>query len=320
MAKRVNGAIRAAGGVLWRSISTDRGGEPLVEVALIHRPRYDDWSLPKGKLAPGESEIEGAVREVWEETGFRVRMGRPIGEIRYMKRNSWGEERPKVVRYWAMHADGGQFLPNNEVDELRWLPLNEARELLTHPRDREILEKFVRGPALLRTVLLVRHATAGNRAEWTGDDHLRPLDERGRRQAEGLVRVLARFEVREIVSADFVRCVESVEPLADAIGLTIKQEPLLSELGYPGHEDAAVELIRGLGATDSSAVACTQGDVIPDLLKRLARTDHVDLPESLAYKKASTWVLSFDGERLFAAHHIPPPRIEDSAAHPSPSA
>src|ERR671919_800445 len=94
MAKRMNGAIRAAGGVLWRSISKDRGGEPVVEVAVIHRPRYDDWSLPKGKLAPGESEIEGAVREVWEETGFRVRMGRPIGEIRYLKRNSFGAERP----------------------------------------------------------------------------------------------------------------------------------------------------------------------------------------------------------------------------------
>jgi 8-oxo-(d)GTP phosphatase len=317
MAKRMNGAIRAAGGVLWRSISRDRGGEPLVEVALIHRPRYDDWSLPKGKLAPGESEIEGAVREVWEETGFRVRMGRPIGEIRYVKRNSFGEERPKVVRYWAMHADGGQFLPNHEVDELRWLPLNEASELLTHPRDREILERFVRGPAILRTVLLVRHAFAGSRADWTGDDRLRPLDERGRRQAEGLVRLLSRFEVLDIVSADFVRCVQTVEPLADSIGLSIKEEPLLSELGYPGHEVEAVEMIRALGTADAAAVACTQGDVVPDLLNRLARHDHVDLPEPLVYKKGSTWVLSFDGERLFGADYIPAPRIEDPAPRPA---
>jgi len=313
----MNGAIRAAGGILWRSISKDRGGEPLVEVAVIHRPRYDDWSLPKGKLAPGESEIEGAVREVWEETGFRVRMGRPVGEIRYMKRNSFGEERPKVVRYWAMHADGGQFFPNNEVDELRWLPLNEASEILTHPRDREILEKFVRGPALLRTVLLVRHALAGSRADWTGDDRVRPLDERGRRQAEGLVRVLSRFEVVDIVSADFVRCVETVEPLADAIGLTVKEDPLLSELGYPGHEEEAVEMIRALGTADAAAVACTQGDVIPDLLNRLAENDHVDLPDPLVYKKGSTWVLSFDGERLFGADHIPAPRIEEPAARPT---
>jgi 8-oxo-dGTP pyrophosphatase MutT (NUDIX family)/phosphohistidine phosphatase SixA len=306
--------IRAAGGVLWRSLSKDRNGDSMVEVAVIHRPRYDDWTLPKGKLAPGESEIEGAVREVWEETGYRVRMGRAIGEIRYMKRNSWGEERPKVVRYWAMHADAGQFITNNEVDELRWLPLDAAREILTHDRDKEILDKFVRGPALIRTVLLVRHAFAGNRSEWTGDDRLRPLDERGRRQAEALVRVLSRFEVREIFSADFVRCVQTVEPLADSLGIGIKEESLLSELGYPGHEEDAVDMIRHLGTPDAATVACTQGDVIPDLLARLSEQDHVDLPDPLPYKKGSTWVLSFDADRLFGADYIPPPRIDEPVA------
>jgi len=212
-----NDTIRAAGGVLWRSAGSDRAGEPAVEVALIHRPRYDDWSLPKGKLSPGESDIEGAIREVWEETGYRVRLGRALGEIRYNKRSRWGT-RPKVVRYWAMHAEGGSFIPTNEVDELRWVSLGEAHDLLTYDRDREILAKFVRGPALVRTVLLVRHGTAGERSKWTGDDRLRPLDERGRIQAEGLVRILSRFEVREIFSADFVRCVETVQPLAQPGG------------------------------------------------------------------------------------------------------
>jgi 8-oxo-dGTP diphosphatase len=160
---------------------------------------------------------------------------------------------------------------------------------------------------------LVRHAQAGSRAEWTDDDRIRPLDERGRRQAEGLVRVLSRFEVVDIVSADFVRCVQTVEPLADAIGLTIKEDPLLSELGYPGHEEAAVEMMRALGTADAAVVACTQGDVIPDLLHRLAEHDHVDLPDPLVYKKGSTWVLSFDGDRLFGADYIPPPRTEDPA-------
>jgi 8-oxo-dGTP pyrophosphatase MutT (NUDIX family)/phosphohistidine phosphatase SixA len=302
--------IRAAGGVLWRSIAEDRGGDPLVEVAVIHRPRYDDWSLPKGKLAPGESEIEGAVREVWEETGHRVRVGRALGVVRYMKQNNWGEQRPKVVRYWAMHADGGDFLPTNEVDELRWLRLDDARELLTHERDKEVLDKFVRGPALIRTVLIVRHAAAGNRSEWTGDDRARPLDERGRRQAEALVRVMSRFEVREIFSADFVRCVQTVEPLADALGLSIKEEPLFSELGYPGSEEDATDMVRHLGTPDAATIVCTQGDVIPDLLARLSELDHVDLPEPLPYKKGSTWALSFDGDRLFGADYIPPPPID----------
>lgn len=131
--------------MLWRSAGTDAPGAPKVEVAVIHRPGYDDWTFPKGKVASGESEIEGAVREVWEETGFRVRVGRALGEIRYTKMTSWGP-RPKVVRYWAMHADGGAFLPNNEVDEIRWLPLDAAADLLTYERDRQVLEKFASFP------------------------------------------------------------------------------------------------------------------------------------------------------------------------------
>jgi 8-oxo-dGTP pyrophosphatase MutT (NUDIX family)/phosphohistidine phosphatase SixA len=310
MAAGMSSTIRAAGGVLWRSAGTDPSGEPAIEVAVIHRPRYDDWTFPKGKLSPGESDVEGAIREVWEETGYRVRLGRALGEIRYSKQTRWGP-RPKVVRYWAMHAEGGSFIPSNEVDELRWAFLDEALQLLSYERDRDVLEKFVRGPALVKTLLLVRHASAGNRSEWTRDDRLRPLDEKGRLQAEALVRVLARFEVGEIFSADFVRCVETVEPLAEAIGGTIKEEPLLSEIGYPGHEKEAVELVRHLGSPDAATVACTQGDVIPELLGRLAAEDHVDLPEPLDYKKASTWVLSFDGHRFFGADYLPPPPIPE---------
>jgi 8-oxo-(d)GTP phosphatase len=304
--------IRAAGGVLWRSSGADAAGEPKVEVAIIHRPRYDDWTLPKGKLAPGESEIEGAVREVWEETGFRARLGRALGEVRYTKKTNWGP-RQKVVRYWAMHADGGSFIPNHEVDELQWVPLDTASDLVTYERDKQVLEKFVRGPALVRTVLLVRHATAGNSSEWVGDDRVRPLDERGRGQAEGLVRVLSRFEVTEIYSADFVRCVQTVEPLADSVGIAIKEEPLLSELGYPGREEVAVEMMRSLGSPDAATVACSQGGVIPDLLERLASEDDFELPPDFPYKKGSTWVLSFDGDRLFSAQYVPPPSVEEFA-------
>ena len=210
-----NAPVRAAGGVLWRK-SAGGNGKDAVEVAVIHRPRYDDWSLPKGKLNPGEIEIEGAVREIAEETGYRVTVGRPLGEARYQK-----DGRPKVVRYWAMRAEGGLFIPSREVDELRWLPVAEAEELLTRARDRELLETFISTPPATAAVLLVRHASAGNRARSVKNDDERPLDDIGWQQAEALVWLLTRFDVREIISAPITRCMQTVEPLSKAVGLSI---------------------------------------------------------------------------------------------------
>jgi 8-oxo-dGTP diphosphatase len=122
--------VRAAGGVVWRPTA---GGDRLY--AVVHRPAYDDWTLPKGKLAAGESEIEGALREVEEETGMSCRVDRPIGTTSYIDRKG----RPKVVVYWLMQATGGTFEPNEEIDEVRWLPLSEVLALLTYARDRTLL-------------------------------------------------------------------------------------------------------------------------------------------------------------------------------------
>ena len=295
--------IRAAGGVLWRV------GQDMVEIAVIHRPRYDDWTFPKGKLSSGESDMDGAVREVLEETGYRVTIGRPLGEVRYMKTQG-GTTRPKVVRYWAMQADGGSFSKNREVDELRWVSVGEAEGLLSHPHDEELLKRFVSGPALTGTVLFVRHASAGDRDRWEGDDRERPLDDTGWHQAQELVRLLARFEVQQIVSADYRRCVQTVAPFAEAVGVPIDEDDLFSEDGYPAHEQEAIHLVRKLGESLTTTVVCSQGDVIPDLLTRLALEDHVDLPEPLPKKKGSVWVLTFDGPRLFSAEYFPPPRVE----------
>jgi 8-oxo-(d)GTP phosphatase len=305
-----NGTIRAAGGVVWREAAgAGPGSEAGVEVAIIHRPRYDDWSLPKGKLASGETEIDGAIREVLEETGYHVRLGRPLGETRYLKQQG-GVARPKVVRWWAMEAIGGAFSATREVDELRWVRLADAHELLTRATDRELLEQFVRGPAPTRTVLLVRHAWAGSSAKWSGDDRERPLDECGSRQAEELVRLLAHFDPTEVVSADFVRCRQTVQPLADSLGLTIRDEPVLSEVAYYGREGEAVALLRGLGGPHDASVACSQGGVIPDLLGRLAAEDSLDVPP-LSTPKAATWALTFQGERLMGCElFAPPPAAE----------
>jgi broad specificity phosphatase PhoE/8-oxo-dGTP pyrophosphatase MutT (NUDIX family) len=292
--------IRAAGGVLWR-VHPDGEG---VQVAVIHRPRYDDWSLPKGKLATGETETDCAMREVLEETGFHARLGRGLGETRYLKQAD-GSARPKVVRWWAMEAMAGAFVPTREVDRLEWLSLGEAHERLTRDTDRALLDRFVRGSLPARTVLLVRHASAGSRSRWTGDDRERPLDDCGMAQAEALVRPLSHFDPTEIVSADYVRCVQTAEPLAEAMVMPIRQMPVLSEVGYPGNESQAVELLRA-GDPNGVLVACSQGDVIPDLLERLARADDVDLPRAPS-GKGSTWALTFHNRRLVAAEHFPPP-------------
>ena len=137
----MNGSvIRAAGGVLWRP-APGEGDAWDIEVAVVHRPRYDDWCLPKGKLAQGESDLEAAVREVLEETGFHVRVGEPLGTTRY-RRFVNGVDRPKVVRWWAMQATSGAFAPSDEVDELRWVSMDRARTVLTSASDLTALQRF----------------------------------------------------------------------------------------------------------------------------------------------------------------------------------
>jgi 8-oxo-dGTP diphosphatase len=125
--------VRAAGGVVVRR----DGGDP--QVLLVHRPRYDDWSLPKGKLEPGETEAEGALREVEEETGLKCDLGPELATTRYT--DSRG--RPKTVRYWEMHPREGSFTPHDEVDDARWLPLPEAQRLLSYDRDRKVLDRLL---------------------------------------------------------------------------------------------------------------------------------------------------------------------------------
>jgi 8-oxo-dGTP diphosphatase len=196
------------------------------------------------------------------------------------------------------------------VDELRWLPLDEAHELVTRATDREVLERFSRRPPLTGSVLLLRHGSAGSRSKWEGDDALRPLDQEGQEQAEELVRLLSRFGVEDIVSADYVRCVESVRPLSEALGVPVRQDPLLSDRGFPGREDEAVELVRNLGRPGGAVVACSQRDVIPVLVARLAADDHVELDGSdVSVKKGGVWALSFYDHKLVGAEALPPPKI-----------
>jgi 8-oxo-dGTP diphosphatase len=251
--------IEAAGGVLWRPAAGGIG----VEVALVHRPKYDDWSLPKGKLLVDEHPMVGALREVFEETGFACRIGRALGEIRYTKEGS-----PKRVRYWAMEGIDGEFVTNDEVDQVMWLPPREAGLHLEPDRDRPIVDAFAADVRPTVPCVVVRHGSAGERSSWTGDDRERPLDDLGHRQALALVPVLHALGVQRVLSADVLRCLDTVGPFAAERRLTIETEPLLSESGFAAAPDAAAERLLTVLAGEEPVVVCSQGKAIPPLLRK----------------------------------------------------
>ncbi|WP_430333342.1 NUDIX hydrolase [Rhodococcus sp. ACT016] len=298
--KPVKANIFAAGAVLWRK-SPSNPYE--IEIALIHRPRYDDWSFPKGKLDPGETSIVAAVREIHEETGIVAQLGRHLSGVTYPIP---GHRKLKRVEYWAAEAVSGEFEPNDEVDVLRWLTPDRVAEELSYPMDRMILRRFAQIPPDTTTVLLVRHAKAGSSKNYSGDDTLRPLEEKGQLQAKALVAQLEAFGASEICSADRTRCVQTVEPLAEKLGVPIRLEPLLSEEGYLADPAGARARVRKIAAMGGVQVICSQGGVIPDLMEWWAARDGIHLPPA-RNRKASTWVLSLSGGRLVAADHIDSP-------------
>jgi 8-oxo-dGTP pyrophosphatase MutT (NUDIX family)/phosphohistidine phosphatase SixA len=280
--------VLAAGAVLWRP-ATDG-----VELALVHRPRYDDWSLPKGKLDAGETMPFAAVREVTEETGYRARLGAVLGDVRYPV-----PEGRKLVRYWAAEARDGAFEPGDETDELRWLAPDRAAELLTYRHDVDLLRRFTELGPPASVIVLVRHAKAGNRKQWDGDDALRPLSGTGREQAAQLAGLLALFGPNRITSAPPLRCRDSVAPLAAALGgLPVGDEPLLGEDGYWDAPAAGRARLRALAVQPGVTVVCSQGGVIPDVLGALATgtgLPGVD-PDDVPSRKASTWILTFGAD------------------------
>jgi 8-oxo-dGTP pyrophosphatase MutT (NUDIX family) len=288
--------IRAAGGVLWRPAGAG------VELAVIHRPRYDDWSLPKGKLEPGEHPLDAAVREVREETGYTAVVGRRLPGTSYH-----GLAGPKTVDYWAMRLPDPDAEPVTEdaavpeVDRVSWLPVEATLDRLTYDHDAEVVRDFGRVTAD-SAVLLVRHARAGDRDAWPGPDDLRPLDVPGLRQAARLADVLPLFGPCRVLSADRVRCVQTVQPLASRLGVEVVLEPGLSEEGYAAAPARGLRRIRDLGAAGEVSVVCGQGGAIPDIVATIAGEDGVRLPHFRS-RKGSVWALSFRDGLLVAADY-----------------
>lgn len=286
--------ILAAGAVLWQR--TDGSSEH--EVAIIHRPRYDDWSLPKGKLEPCETEPVTAVREVREETGYHSVLGRRLATVRYPV-----EQGVKQVRYWAARALDGEFTANDEVDNLAWLPVKDAMAKVVYPHDRKVLRRFDELPVDTHTVLLVRHGRAGSKKRYKGDDRNRPLDKYGRAQAEALLGQLLAFGASSLYAADRLRCFQTIEPLAQELGVEISNEPVLTEEAYWANRKRARQRVLQIASTGGTPVICTQGKVIPDLIEWWCERDGVH-PDKSRNRKGSTWVLSLFNGKLVAADHL----------------
>jgi 8-oxo-(d)GTP phosphatase len=263
--------VLAAGAVVFR---------PGKDVLLIHRPRYDDWSFPKGKLDPGEHVAAAAVREVAEETGLRVRLGPPLAEQQYTLENG----NRKVVSYWVGRVVGDDdvsgYAPNNEVDAVEWVAYDKALDRLTHDHDRDTLREAGKVRRRTHPVVILRHSQARSRKAWRKNDRLRPLLRAGQRQAEKLVPVLAAYDATRIVSSSSTRCVETVAPYVDATGRKPELVDGLSE------EDATRKSVAGvveeLVAGDEGAVLCTHRPVLPKVFEALGVKDPgLDLGEML---------------------------------------
>jgi 8-oxo-dGTP pyrophosphatase MutT (NUDIX family)/phosphohistidine phosphatase SixA len=283
--------IHAAGGVVWR------GSHRAVDVAVVHRPRYDDWSLPKGKLTDDESPLAAAVREVGEEMGAHVAASRRLGRIQYAV-----DDERKVVDYWAMRHLDGAFAPSDEVDEIDWLIPSKAHKRLDYATDRSILADFAAMPMPDSVVVLVRHARAGKRSDWRGDDVLRPLDDSGRKQAEHLVPFLTCFAPDRVVSADRARCSETVAPFAAAAGVPLQIDPTFNDDSYARSPSASRTALFSLAKPGHVTVVCSQGLTIPSLIDSVG----VNASDSTT-RKGAAWVLSFvDGDVIASDYYEAP--------------
>lgn len=287
---RSTSEVLAAGAVLWR-----RGADG-PEVAVVHRPHHDDWSLPKGKLDPGELAAHAAAREVHEETGFSCALSRLLTEVRYTVPTSSGGAAPKRVTYFAARATGGAFAPNGEVDELRWVSPAQARETLSYEQDSAVLDAFESLPVDVRTVLLVRHAEAGSRAGFDGHDDHRPLSDTGLEQRAALHRLLPLFGPERVYAAPRTRCEQTVSPVADDLGVLLQREVLLSEEGYRNDPTAGLQRLLGIAEEPGAAVVCSQGGVIPDVVAQLAHSSGLALRD-VPCAKGSVWTLTFRENR-----------------------
>jgi 8-oxo-dGTP diphosphatase len=278
----VNGQdpVFAAGAVCWRVV------DGKLKVLLVHRDRHNDVSFPKGKVDPGESLPQTATRELHEETGLRLHLGAPLGTTEYELPGG----RNKIVYYWAAEVDddthnSSSFTPNEEITHLEWLSLRKARAALTYPHDREVLDRFQArvDNDTYRTfaIIALRHGKAVSPSDWTGQDATRPLHERGERQAASAASGIAAYSPRKLVTSPAQRCRATVQPIADALELPVKENENISQDAWESGEADVETLVAKRIAKRKTAVLCSHGPVLPEIIRQLAYQTNTPLDAPL---------------------------------------
>lgn len=293
--------IEGAGAVLWQRVEN---GE--VQIAIIHRPRYDDWSLPKGKVDLGESHLQAAYREVLEETGVRAHFGPEIGTVDYTV-----DGITKEVRYWLAQAmEFNVTTPHpEEVDEIAWLSINDGIAKLSNSDDREIVriaEEFGFGSTPL---ILLRHAKALKRELWDGDDGDRPLEHLGQIQAARIPSFYKAYGVEKIYSSDAIRCIQTIEPMGAEYGLTPIFSSEISEFGFEKDPEQALNYALTVMNEGKSSVMCSHNPVLPKLVKKLiGKKNFKRLSAEL--KPGDSFVLHHRNGEVIAVDWTPAPKVE----------
>lgn len=292
-------AIQAAGTIVWR-----RNDSGEVEVAIIHRPKYEDWSFPKGKCEVGENSIACAHRETVEETGFEIRFKEFLGEISYL-----AEGTAKRVRYWSAKFLRQVGTPmQGEVDQVLWKSPNEAEELLSRESDREILKRFLATDLDSQVLILLRHAKAIAREDWQNEDLDRPLSTIGEQQAKRLISTLTPFGIGEIHSSSAVRCYETISPLARALSLEYFFTDSLTEYVFTKNSARTFKYIDRLLENSDPTLVCGHNPILPQYLAEKYSRQGFEISEA-ALKPGEAWILHHIGKEVISVDHLPAPLI-----------
>ena len=270
MTQTATSLVVAAGVVCWR-ITHGK-----LRVLLVRQKGRSDFSLPKGKVEPGESLPEAAVRELREESGVAVTLGLPLGQSRYTLPNG----RDKVVHYWAAEADreaveAARFSPNDEIAEAEWMSATSSREALAYEPDRIIVDSLIdlaeRDSLRTFAVIALRHGKAVPGASWSGPDSTRPLEQIGVRQARSSARGIAAYGPSRLISSTAARCISTIEPLATSTGRDVKATSAISQDAYEEGEADVGRVVGKRLTKGQTAVLCSHGPVLPTILDEVAR-------------------------------------------------